>query len=113
MNLILTDETKPRSCVKDPCGICNKTVKTGQQSIICDSCEEWVHIGCNGTTKNEYEHLKNKNDLWYCQVCTIKNNLDTLPFIQCNNTELSNINHTNSMSFLESLLHVEIINETM
>ena len=55
---------------------------------------------------------KNNSDLWYCQLCTIKNNLDAFLFIQCNNTELSNINHTNSMSFLESLPHVEIINET-
>ena len=97
INRILDGVDKPRSCVKDPCGICNKTVKTGHQAIQFDSCELLVNIGCNGTSQNDYEHLKSKNELWYSLVC---NNLDRLPFTHCDNTELININHTNSMSFL-------------
>ena len=50
-------------------------------------------------------------ELWYCLVCNIKNNLDRLPFTHCDNTELINIDHNNSMRFLESLPNVEIINE--
>ena len=73
----------------------------------------WSHIVFNGISLNEYENLKYKSDLWYCLVCNIKNNLDSLPFTQCDNTELININHTNSMRFLESLPNVEIINETI
>ena len=70
----------------------------------CNSCEFLVHIGCNGLTQNEYEHLQYKSDSW--------NNLDNLPLTECDNTELLTINHTNSMSFLESLPNVEVINET-
>ena len=49
---------KPSSCVKDPCGICNKTVKTNHRAKQCDSYELWAHIRCNDTSLSEYEHLK-------------------------------------------------------
>ena len=75
----INDTNNPRSCVKDPCGFCNKTVKIDHQAIQCDSCELWVHISCNNTSLTEYEHLMHKNDLWYCLVYNIKNNLDRLP----------------------------------
>ena len=76
-------------------------------------CKLWSHIGCNGMSKNEYDNLKYKSDPWICLVCNIKNNLESLPFTQCDNTELININCTNSMRFLESLPNVDIINETL
>ena len=113
INLILDDNTKPRSCVKHPCCICKKTVKTVHQAILCDSCKLWSHIGCNGMSKNEYDNLKYKSDPWICLVFNIKNNLESLIFTQCDNTELININCTNSMRFLESLPNVDIINETL
>ena len=77
-----------------PCGICNKTVKPDHQAIQYDSCECWVHTGCNDISLALHEN-------------NIRNNLDRMPF---NNTELININNTNSMSFLESL--IEIVTET-
>ena len=76
INLILEDMTKTRSCVKDPCGVCKKTVKTEHKAILCNSCKFWSHIVCNGISLNEYENLKYKSDLWYCLVYNIKNNLD-------------------------------------
>ena len=33
INCILKDVVKPSSSVKDPCGICDKTVKIGHQAI--------------------------------------------------------------------------------
>ena len=42
----------------------------------------------------------------------IRSNLDCLPFDQYDNSEVININHTNSMRFLEPLANVEVINET-
>ena len=104
---------KPSSSVKDPCGICDITVKIGHQAIQCDSCELWVHIGCNGTSQNDYEFLTSKSEFWYCPVCNIKKNLDRLPFTHCDNTELININHNKSMRFLESFPNVVLISETI
>ena len=53
----------PRRCVKFPCGICTKTVKTNQKAVQCDLCDLWVHIGCNGTSLAEYENLKHNDDV--------------------------------------------------
>ena len=66
----------------------------------------FIHIGCNGTSQKEYNH--HDNSVWNCLLCNITGNLDRLPFTKIDNTELININHTDSMKFLESLPNVEI-----
>ena len=48
----------------------------------------------------------------YTSECDTNNSLDNFPFSQCANSELLTINHTNSISFFESLPNVEITNET-
>ena len=101
INLIINDVNKPRNCVIVPCGICKKTpVKPVHEAIHCDSCENWIHTVCNDISLEVYENLKSKSDLWHCVVCNLKNNLGRLPFTHCDNTELININNTNSMRFL-------------
>ena len=111
ISIIDNNNPKPRSCVKFPCGICNKTVKKNHKAMQCDSCDLWVHIGCNGVSDMKYEHLKTDLNPWFCLVCYLKYNLDNVPFIRCDNSELININNSNFMRFLESLPTVEIVNE--
>ena len=41
INHILDDDANPRRFVKDPCGICNKTIKSGQLALQCNFC---MHI---------------------------------------------------------------------
>ena len=57
IDILETNRPKLRS-VKFPCGICNKTVKSNHKAIQCDSCDLWIHIGCNDILDAEYEHLK-------------------------------------------------------
>ena len=111
INRIINNRCVPRSSVKDPCGICYKIVKTNQRAIQCDCCESWVHITCNDISPTVYEHLKYKSDLWHCLVCSIITNLDSMPFTVCNNLELTNINNSDSMRFLESLPNVDIVEQ--
>ena len=110
INHILDDDANSRRFVKDPCSICNKTIKSGQLALQCNFCMHFIHIGCNGTSQEEYNH--HDYSVWNCLLCNITRNLDRLPFTKINNTELININHTDSMKFLESFPNVEIINET-
>ena len=112
IGIIETGRPKSRRRVKFPCEICNKTVKSNQKAVQCDLCDLWVHIDCNGLLEEEYENLKYDHDLWYCLICNLKNNLVNVPFTRCDNNKLININNTSSMSFLESLPNVEIVNET-
>ena len=55
--------------------------------------------------------IKTDLDPWFCLVCCFKYMLDNVPFTRCNNSELNNINNSNSLRFLESLPNVEIVNE--
>ena len=80
---------------------------------MCDICDKWIHIVCNNTTTDEYEQLKNQDDMWVCFLCNVKNNLLNVPFTICDNTELSNINTCNSMSFLNALPSIDVANETV
>ena len=98
--------------MKFPCGICNKSVENNHKAIHCDSCDLWIHIVCNDISDAEYECLKTEDDPWYCLVSFLKYNLNNVPFTRCDNSELNNINTSNSMSFLKSLPNVEIVNET-
>ena len=110
ISIVDNNRPQPRSCVKFPYGICNKTVKQiiKQYNVTCDL---WVHIGSNGVSDTKYEHLKTDLNPWFCLVCCLKYNLDNAPFTRCDNSELININNSNSMRFLESLPTVEIVNE--
>ena len=86
--------------------------KKNHKAIQCDSCDFWVHIGCNDISAAMYEFLKTDPDHGYCLVCCLMYNLDNVPFTRCDNSVLNNINNSNSMRFLESLPNVEIVNET-
>ena len=63
-------------------------MKNNHKAIQCDSCDLWIHIGCNDILDAEDEHLKTDDDLWYCLVCVLKYNLDNVPFTRCDNSEL-------------------------
>ena len=103
IDLILQENNKPKTNRKYPCGICSKSVKSNQKAIQCDSCDQWIHIVCNNTTKEEYELLKFQVDPWACSRCIIENNLINVAFTICDLNELININTWNSMTFLEAL----------
>ena len=76
---------EPRRCVKFPCGICNKTAKNNHKAIQWDSCDLWIHRGCNLISDEKrlivvVECLKTDDDLWHCLVCVLKCNLDNVRF---------------------------------
>ena len=94
IDIIENNRPKPRSCVKFPCGICNKSLKNNHKTIQCDSCDLWIHIVCNDISDAEYECLKTEYDPWYCLVCFLKYNLNNVPFTRCDNSELNNVPFT-------------------
>ena len=54
-----------------PCKICKKDVGD-VKAIKCDRCTSWVHLGCSGLTKSEYEFLErtqSNNFKWICSPC--------------------------------------------
>ena len=48
---ILNGSIKPRSCVINPCNICNKTVKNKQKGILCDTCDGGFILAVMGLQK--------------------------------------------------------------
>ena len=64
-----------------PCAVCKKSV-LNQHKAIC--CSQWVHIKCNDLNDLDYNHLKSKNEFWYCILCTS----EILPFCTVNSIML-------------------------
>ena len=62
----------------DKSKVCLKTVKISDMAILCDHCDNWIHIKCNNLDKLDYEMLKSTADPWFCISCTS----NILPF--CN-----------------------------
>ena len=57
----------------DLCGICNKIVNTHDKSIVCDKCDNWIHIKCNKieVTVKQYEQYQENPELTFkCKNCS-------------------------------------------
>ena len=60
------------------CKVCLKNVERSDVAILCDHCDNWIHIICNNLDKLDYQMLKSTADPWFCIICTA----NILPF--CN-----------------------------
>ena len=72
--------------IKEPCGICQKSVAKTHKAIECDTCKKWIHIKCNYVSEQFYNSLIDENlnenitedekTKWVCINCINSN----LPF---------------------------------
>ena len=72
--------------IAHPCGICAKPVAFNHKAIVCDICEQWIHIKCNRFDDNDYKHFLddiNQDENFFCINCLAKN----VPFSKLNNSE--------------------------
>ena len=92
--------------VKYPCGICQKNVNNFK-AICCDSFDSWVHFKCSNLTNEDYDHLDQSPDLWFCSTCFSEG----LPFSPDTNGEeiLSKSSYTELFTQLNQ--HLEDIQE--
>ena len=68
--------------IKDPCGICKKPVAISHNALVCDICNQWIHIKCNFVSKDLYKFIdensnpsieeKDKSN-WICITCINSN----------------------------------------
>ena len=70
---------------KFPCSIiCNKNVLNNQKAIlcVCDSCNLWCHIKCDGASNNIYNNLmlSDDTDIGHCLLCKVKFHHCIFPF---------------------------------
>lgn len=48
--------------IKNPCGVCKRSVHGNHRFILCDICHLRVHIGCNFISISTYEELRAQRD---------------------------------------------------
>ena len=55
---------------KDACGDCKKLVQDRDRGLLCEVCNTWYHIKCQGVLTEVYNFLqKNDGIHWYCHGC--------------------------------------------
>ena len=45
------------NCREYPCGTCDEAVTWEQQGIICETCDQWYHAGCQNIGEQIYQNL--------------------------------------------------------
>ena len=93
--------------VSFPCGICHKNISYNQKAILCNNCNFYVHLKCNGISASEYKELEKEPDdvSWFCKTCTT----EMFPFGPLENDELLGLYNFDLPSFVDSAPSFEII----
>jgi hypothetical protein len=65
----------PRTEREYLCGTCDKTVNWEERGVICETCDQWYHAGCQNIHTLSYDQLGDSelNISWHCIIC---NNLN-------------------------------------
>ena len=79
--------------IKNPCGICRKSVNKNQKAIFCNACFKWIHRKCNGISLTEYDTLVLEDDdiPWQCILCEIAHMASKFPFGYLAKVELNDL----------------------
>ena len=102
---------------KYPCSICNKNCLKNQLSILCDGCDKWCHLKCDGTTsKEQYRYYAetegDPNIQWYCLYCKMNDRQNHFPFFHCNVSDLINLNNSDNLDLCKYLPSLEVVHQT-
>ena len=58
--------------IRYPCAICDLPVARNHYALQCDSCDQWVHIKCDGISKEEYKRFQEiKHLVFECPKCKL------------------------------------------
>ena len=59
--------------VREPCGVCDKSVSNEHKALQCDGCGYWHHTGCEKVSNEIYLFLQNHATdsclQWLCKKC--------------------------------------------
>ena len=102
--------------------VCHYDVKHNDKAILCTSCDNWVHIKCNGITIEEYKtRMKSnrdnpiliENDEWICLKCITDERASIFPFGILNNFEIINLNSFDSIYLSEQVPEFDIFSDAI
>lgn len=75
-----------------PCGVCDSSVGWDDRGIVCDTCNTWFHVDCQGMSPAMYSLFNrsgNQSAAWECCQCGMPN-LSTSLFDSYANISTSN-----------------------
>jgi hypothetical protein len=85
--LVSGDVAENPAPVKNPCGKCERPVRSNQRGIQCEDRMFGHHIKCIGMNVGEYNSLSISTDSWLCKNCILPNFTDS--YFETNNKTTS------------------------
>ena len=72
---VITSTEKDVNSREYLCGTCDEAVTWEQQGIICETCDQWYHAGCQNIGDRTYQNLGDSdlNISWHCIICNNPN----------------------------------------
>ena len=70
---------------KYPCLSCQRAVKNNQNSVQCETCEQWWHADCLSMSANRFDVLTEYSFAWLCPKC------DSQYVTQCRASDTSDL----------------------
>ena len=70
---ITADETSLTEISLYLCGACKTPVDDYHEAVLCENCDTWFHICCQGIPSREYSRLNNSSVIWTCLSCHSQN----------------------------------------
>lgn len=91
------------------CGTCKKPVNSNHKAILCDICNNWVHIKCNSLTHKDYLCYQTTGSVipWFCKKCLA----ELFPYSDLENCEILALNYFEKPTNLESLPSFDILSK--
>lgn len=91
------------------CGTCKKSVNSNHKAILCDICNNWVHIHCNNLTHKDYLYYQTAGTEipWFCKNCVA----ETFPYSDLENCEIFALNNFKKPTNLDSLPSFDILSK--
>ena len=76
-------------CTDYTCIKCAKHVYYGQNAVLCNGCDRWIHKNCPGLINEQYQKLQSEGneETCYCSPC----NSLMFPFFNVSNLDLKKI----------------------
>ncbi|CAG9761463.1 unnamed protein product [Ceutorhynchus assimilis] len=56
----------------EECDVCKKTVKDGEEGLLCDGCLIWKHRTCLSMGLKAYQRISKSEEDWLCENCKVK-----------------------------------------
>ena len=111
----ITEDSNNSEAVEDLsiylCGACRTPVEDDHEAVLCENCETWFHICCQGIPSDDYTKLNSSSVVWACLRCHSQNYSHINPKRSYSTSRCTLISHLDQSQIVSGDLSIESLKE--